>query len=162
KPGVAVEPAVAPKPAAAKTTAAKPTPAAKPVQAASVKAAPAAQAPAVKAPAAKAPAVKAPAVKAPAVKAPAAAAVRPTPHKRATPSAAAPVMAPVTDAAELLRGEAADVVVVRKDVVVEPAVEWTVEPAVARLTRFLRRRPPVVRRRPSLYMAAALVGALGV
>jgi murein DD-endopeptidase MepM/ murein hydrolase activator NlpD len=143
KPTPAAKPAAVTKPAAAKTAVAKPTPAAAPLQATSAKAAPSVKA-------------------APAVKAPAATAVRPTPHKRATPSAEAPVMAPVTDVAELLRDEAADVVVVRKDVVVEPAVESTVESAVARLPRFLRRRPPVVRRRPSLYMAAALVGALGV
>jgi murein DD-endopeptidase MepM/ murein hydrolase activator NlpD len=87
--------------------------------------------------------------------APTAKAVRPTPYKRAAPAAAAPVLAPV-----------ADVVVVGKhravESAVESAIESTPESNVARLPHFLRRRPPTIRRRPSLYLAAALVGALGV
>ena len=168
---VAVE-APAAKPAAAKAVAkpaaAKATPAAKAATAAKQTKAPAAKAPAAKAPATKAPVTKAAAAKAVATEAavPAAKSVRPTPHKRATALADVPVMAPVADAAELLRDDAADVVVVRKDVAVEPAVEAAIEAAqestVARLPRFLRRRPPVVRHRPSLYLVAAVVGALGL
>jgi len=158
-PKVAAVPVEAPaaKPAAAKA-AAKP---------AAAKASPAAKA-ATAAKPTKAPATKAPAAKAVAIEAavPAAKSVRPTPHKRATALADVPVMAPVADAAELLRDDAADVVVVRKDVAVEPAVEAAIEAAqestVARLPRFLRRRPPVVRHRPSLYLVAAVVGALGL
>jgi murein DD-endopeptidase MepM/ murein hydrolase activator NlpD len=169
---VAVE-APAAKPAAAKAVAkpaaAKATPAAKAATAAKQTKAPAAKAPAAKAPATKAPVTKAAAAKAAAAKAvateaavPAAKSVRPTPYKRATALADVPVMAPVADAAELLRDDAADFVVVRKDVVVEPAIEASQESTVARLPRFLRRRPPVVRHRPSLYLAAAVVGALGL
>jgi murein DD-endopeptidase MepM/ murein hydrolase activator NlpD len=84
------------------------------------------------------------------------AAVRPTPYKR-TPTAepAAAVVevpaAPQTDgvpsealAAEFLAGE------------VDVAI------AEGRRSRFLRRRPPSIRRRPMLYLAAALVGAVSV
>jgi murein DD-endopeptidase MepM/ murein hydrolase activator NlpD len=154
-PEVAAVPVEAP---AAKPAAAKATPAAKAATAAKPTKAPAAKAPAAKAPAAKAVAIEA--------AVPAAKSVRPTPYKRATALADVPVMAPVADAAELLRDDAADVVVVRKDVAVEPAVEAAIEVAqestVARLPRFLRRRPPVVRHRPSLYLVAAVVGALGL
>jgi murein DD-endopeptidase MepM/ murein hydrolase activator NlpD len=79
------------------------------------------------------------------------AAVRPTPYKRtpaAEPAAAVVevVSAPQTDAAagEVLAGE-----------VVASIAE-------GRRSSFLRRRPPSVRRRPSLYLAAALVGAISV
>jgi murein DD-endopeptidase MepM/ murein hydrolase activator NlpD len=92
-------------------------------------------------------------------------AVRPTPYKRTpAPAAAVPEMVPVADAADLLKtesplkAESPRVVVVREDL---PG-ELVTESAAARLPRFLRRRPPVLRQRPALYLAAALVGALGV
>ncbi|MFD2093598.1 M23 family metallopeptidase [Blastococcus deserti] len=76
---------------------------------------------------------------------------RPTPHKR-TPAADA--VTPVADAA---------IPVAER---VEAATEVTAQaPAVAaegRWSRLLRRRPPSVARRPALYLAAALVGAMAV
>jgi murein DD-endopeptidase MepM/ murein hydrolase activator NlpD len=61
-------------------------------------------------------------------------------------------------AADLLKTDSPHVLVVRKDLPSEPVTES----APARLPRVLRHRPPAIRRRPALYLAAALVGALGV
>ncbi|MET0763621.1 MAG: M23 family metallopeptidase, partial [Blastococcus sp.] len=139
----ATENPAAVKPAAVKPAALKPAPAkATTAKATTAKATTAAKATAGRHAAAEPAAAKA---------APAAKAVWPTPHKRATPAAATPVLAPVVD-----------VVVVREDVPVESVVEVAPESNVARLPRFLRRQPPTVHRRPSFYMAAALVGALGL
>jgi murein DD-endopeptidase MepM/ murein hydrolase activator NlpD len=150
KPAIA-EPAVA-EPAVAKATIAKATVA---------KAAPAPKA----APAAK-PAAAEPAP-APAASDPgavdAAPRVRPTPHKRVPGTQAAVAgSVPLTDVVLLgtvETADTADVVVVRKDVPVDPPSDSS--PA-GRLPLFLRRRPPLVRRRPALYLTAALVGALGL
>jgi murein DD-endopeptidase MepM/ murein hydrolase activator NlpD len=72
--------------------------------------------------------------------------VRPTPYKRTAP--VADVLAPV---AELLEGPV--------DVAGEaPAVVA----AEGRRSRLLRRRPPSIARRPALYLAAALIGAMSV
>jgi murein DD-endopeptidase MepM/ murein hydrolase activator NlpD len=77
--------------------------------------------------------------------------VRPTPYKRPAAAAAAVVVAPV---AEPLDGPV--------DVAVEaPAVVAAVA-AEGRASRFLRRRPPSISRRPALYLAAALVSAMSV
>jgi murein DD-endopeptidase MepM/ murein hydrolase activator NlpD len=92
-------------------------------------------------------------VAAPAVKGP-----RPTPHKRPVAEAAAPALVPVT-VAELLGDEASEVVVVRKDLPAEMLPGYTPS-HVARLPRFLRRRAPLVHRRPALLLAAALISSL--
>ncbi|TFV86004.1 M23 family metallopeptidase [Blastococcus sp. CT_GayMR16] len=76
-----------------------------------------------------------------------AAAVRPTPYKRV--ASAEPVAVEVQAPAE---GSAADFL----------AGEVVAAVAEGRRSRFLRRRPPSIRRRPSLYLAAALVGAISV
>jgi murein DD-endopeptidase MepM/ murein hydrolase activator NlpD len=142
----------APAKAKAKATAkAEPAKVTTPAQAAKAKTAPTKAAPAKAAPAKAATAKAEPAKATTPTKAP-----RPTPYKRE--AAVAPALVPVIDAAELLRVESPEVVV-HEDVVPEPAVT---DAAAARLPRFLRRRPPTVRRRPALYLAAALVGALGV
>ena len=73
-------------------------------------------------------------------------------------------LVPLTDVADLgpaddTASDAAAVVVVRKDVPADP------EPTPGtdrRLPLFLRRRPPVARRRPALYLAAALAGAISL
>lgn len=86
---------------------------------------------------------------------------RPTPYKR-TPLASGPlapeVLAPVVDAADVLSLETPEVV--RADASLESMA--TDAATDVRLPQLLRRRPPSVRRRAALYLAAALVGALGV
>ena len=129
------------------TPAAKPAPA-KPATAA--KASPAAKpAAATKAKAAAKPAAAKPAAKVPAP--------RPTPYKR-TPSGepVAAVEAPLTDVVptEVVTSEVAASEVAASEVVASIAE--------GRRSRFLRRRPPSIRRRPALYLAAALVGAISV
>jgi murein DD-endopeptidase MepM/ murein hydrolase activator NlpD len=81
--------------------------------------------------------------------------VRPTPHKRGPAARAASV--PLTDVTALVRADTADVVVVRKDLPADAE-----PPAGSRLPLFLRRRPPTVGRRPALYLAAALAGAISL
>jgi murein DD-endopeptidase MepM/ murein hydrolase activator NlpD len=139
------------KPAPAKPAPAKPAPAkpaaAKPAKPATAKveaAKPAAAEPAAAKPAAAKPAAakKAAAKPAAATKA-AAPAVRPTPYKRPV-AEAEPAPAPVVEVPEA--AEAAEVVAS----VAESRRSW------------FGRRPPQVRRRPALYLAAALVGALSV
>jgi murein DD-endopeptidase MepM/ murein hydrolase activator NlpD len=90
-------------------------------------------------------------------------AVRPTPYKRTpAPAATVPEMVPATDAAGLLATDS-PLKAEPPHVVVEDLPGGPVrEGAAARLPRFLPRRPPVLRHRPALYLAAALVGALGV
>jgi murein DD-endopeptidase MepM/ murein hydrolase activator NlpD len=139
----------APKPVAAAkaTVAAKTAPATKtaPKPAAAAKPAPAARQPraAAKPTAAKPTTAKAVTAPKPRVDAtPPKAAVRPTPHKR-TSVAATPVAAEVT-APEVL------------------ATEVVAAVAEGRRGRPFRGRPPSFRRRPALYLAAALVGAIGV
>lgn len=96
---------------------------------------------------------------------------RPTPYKRTpgipeplaseplAPEVLAPVvLAPVVDAADVLSLETPEVV--RADASLESTT--TDAAAAIRLPRLLRRRPPSVRRRAAVYLAAALVGALGV
>jgi murein DD-endopeptidase MepM/ murein hydrolase activator NlpD len=154
KPAVAT--VAATKPAVAKPAAAKPAAAAKATVAKSSAAKPAA----AKASAAKASAVTAPATATaakPVATEPAAerttgattSAVRPTPFKRAaaveTPVAAEPAEVPTS----------------------APAAEITADEqfpsdADAPRSRFGRRRPPSLGRRPGLYLAAALAGALSV
>jgi murein DD-endopeptidase MepM/ murein hydrolase activator NlpD len=143
---------------------------------------PAAKAPATKAPAAKTTAAKTTTAK-PATKAPAAKAA--TPAKRTVAKTAA-VQAPAKNAAA---EPAAAKSVAATPTVIEPvaarptpfkrpptAVELPVEPAAETavvgatdvaasaegLRSRLRRRPPSLRRRPALYLAAALIGAVSV
>jgi murein DD-endopeptidase MepM/ murein hydrolase activator NlpD len=135
RPARSARPASAATPAAKPATAVKAAPAAKPAIAA--KAAPAAkQATVVNAEVAR---------------------VRPTPYKRA--EAARPAPAPEVPAAT------------QADVALEPtapgtsvveATEVVASVAEGRRPHLLRRRPPSVRRRPALYLAAALVGAISV
>jgi len=129
-------PAAAPKaaPAAKPAAAAKATVAAKP--AAAAKAAPAAK----PTPAAK-PATMA-------------AASRPTPYKRPAPAAVTTVAAAPPAQAETTIPE-----VVASEVLAGEVVAAVAE---GRRSRYLRKRPPSIRRRPSLYLAAALVGAISV
>ncbi|MCW2702513.1 MAG: Peptidase family, partial [Blastococcus sp.] len=129
------------------TPAAKPTAAVKP--AAVAKAAPAAESAPAGKPAAAVTAT--PAVQ-PAAKR---AAVRPTPYKR-TPAAA--------PAAAVVEAPAAQTDVVPSEAVATEFLAGEVVAAIAegRRSRFLPRRPPSIRRRPSLYLAAALVGAASV
>ena len=157
KPATAAKATSAAKPAAAKpATAAKASPAAKPAAATKTKAAakPAAAKPAAKVPA-----------------------PRPTPYKR-TPSGepVAAVEAPLSDVvptevvpAEVVPTEVAPTDVVPTEVVTSEvaasevaASEVVASIAEGRRSRFLRRRPPSIRRRPALYLAAALVGAISV
>jgi murein DD-endopeptidase MepM/ murein hydrolase activator NlpD len=162
KPATAAKATSAAKPAAAKpATAAKASPAVKPAAATKAKAAakPAAAKPAAKVPA-----------------------PRPTPYKR-TPSGepVAAVEAPLTDVvptevvpAEVAPTEVAPTEVAPTDVVPTEVVtsevaasevaasEVVASIAEGRRSRFLRRRPPSIRRRPALYLAAALVGAISV
>jgi murein DD-endopeptidase MepM/ murein hydrolase activator NlpD len=144
KPAAAKATGITASKAPARAAAAKPAAAAKsaPAKAARAKAAPATGAPA-KAAATSAVATAPAATTAadPTVAEPAAS--RPTPFKR--PSAA--VELPVESAAETA--------------VVEPTDVAAPAPAGLR-ARLLRRRPPVLGRRPGLYLAAALVGALSV
>jgi murein DD-endopeptidase MepM/ murein hydrolase activator NlpD len=74
-------------------------------------------------------------------------AVRPTPYKR-TPAATEPAAVAVVEA-EVAATEV-------------PATEVVAEVAQGRLTRLFANRPPSIRRRQSLYLAAALVGAISV
>jgi murein DD-endopeptidase MepM/ murein hydrolase activator NlpD len=134
--------AVAPKsvrepaaPAAEKATVAKPL-AAKPATAKPATAKPVAAKPA----AATAATAKATAAELVAARA-ATAARRPTPYKRTAVELEHPVATEV-EGAQLTATDVAS--------------------TVADSARFLRRRPPVLGRRPALYLAAALVGALGV
>ncbi|MGY2074962.1 M23 family metallopeptidase [Blastococcus sp. SYSU DS0828] len=109
---------------------------------------------------------------------------RPTPYKRSAVDLAA--LAPVTDVAALTDAPvvAPDAVVVVKDapaqpersalapVPAEPVVRVVGTPGADAAEvlaavatggrRWLDRRPPAVRRRPALYLAAVLVGALGL
>jgi murein DD-endopeptidase MepM/ murein hydrolase activator NlpD len=137
KPATAAKATPAAKSAAAKpATAAKATPAAKPAAAKATPAKPASAKPASAKPAA----------------APKHAAARPTPYKRTpTGEAEAAVEAPTSE-------------VVTSDVVVGETAASEVVASIAegRRSRFLRRRPPSIRRRPALYLAAALVGAVSV
>jgi murein DD-endopeptidase MepM/ murein hydrolase activator NlpD len=75
--------------------------------------------------------------------------VRPTPHKRTAP--VADVITPVAEPLDSLVDAAVEA----------PAVVASVA-AEGRRSRFLRRRPPSLTRRPALYLAAALIGAMGV
>jgi murein DD-endopeptidase MepM/ murein hydrolase activator NlpD len=163
KAGVA-KPAPAATPVVATATAAKAAPAAKPAVAKAApvakpvvaKAAPAAKPATAKASPAAKPAVAnaAPAAKPAAAKTPTAATAtgpqhaapkaRPTPFKRT---------APIDDAAPVVEPLDAPV-----DAVEAPAVVATLA-AEGRRSRFLRRRPPSIGRRPALYLAAAIVGA---
>jgi murein DD-endopeptidase MepM/ murein hydrolase activator NlpD len=140
-PKVAAKAAPAPKPAAAKPAAAKAAPVAKAAKPVAAK-------------------PRATAVTSDSVAVDAAPRVRPTPHKR-VPAAQAAVAGsvPLTDVADLGTADTADVVVVRKDVPADPA---STPLSGGRLPVFLRRRPPMARRRPALYLTAALVSALGL
>jgi murein DD-endopeptidase MepM/ murein hydrolase activator NlpD len=147
------KPVVAKAAPAAKPAVAKAAPVAKPVVA---KAAPAAKPATAKASPAAKPAVAkaAPAAKPATAKTPTAATAtgpqhaapkaRPTPFKRT---------APIDDAAPVVEPLDAPV-----DAVEAPAVVATLA-AEGRRSRFLRRRPPSIGRRPALYLAAAIVGA---
>ena len=163
KPATAAKAAPAAKPATVKATAATATPAAKP---ATVKATPAAKpAPAKPTTAAKAtPAAKPAGAKHAAPKRKAAAkpaakipAPRPTPYKRTlSGEPVAAVEAPLTD---VIPAEVVPAEVVTSEVAASEVVASIAE---GRRSRFLRRRPPSIRRHPSLYLAAALVGAISV
>jgi len=141
----AAEPAAA---GPAVKAAAKPAGAAK--RAATAAAKPAAAKPAAKPtakPAAAKPAATKPAAERPAVTAPAGPArVRPTPHKRTVP--AAQILAALAEQSGTTT--------------TAPATSHAAPEATeGRASRFLR-RPPSIGRRPSLYLAAALISALGV
>jgi murein DD-endopeptidase MepM/ murein hydrolase activator NlpD len=142
KPAPAATPVVAKAAPVAKPVVAKAAPAAKP---ASAKASPAAK-PAVAnaAPAAKPAAAKTPTAATATGPQHAAPKARPTPFKRT---------APIDDAAPVVEPLDAPV-----DAVEAPAVVATLA-AEGRRSRFLRRRPPSIGRRPALYLAAAIVGA---
>jgi murein DD-endopeptidase MepM/ murein hydrolase activator NlpD len=79
------------------------------------------------------------------------AAARPTPYKR-TPEPAAVAAVVAETSAEAPAETAAEVL----------ATEVVAEAAEGRLERPFGGRPPSIRRRPALYLAAALVGAIGV
>jgi murein DD-endopeptidase MepM/ murein hydrolase activator NlpD len=158
---------------AAKATVAKATVVKAPVAETSAAKAPVAKAAVAKASVTKAPAVKAPAAKAvdatssratstPAGEvAPGTARVRPTPHKRvAAPGSALSGLVPLTDVAALGTAEAAEVVVVRKDLPAAP--EQTPAGTESRLPLFLRRRERPARRRPAVYLTAAIVTAVSL
>lgn len=163
---------------AAKAAAAKATVATAPVTETSAAKAPVAKAAVAKASVTKAPAVTAPAVTAPAATAldatssratstsagevaPGTARVRPTPHKRvAAPGSALSGLVPLTDVAALGTPEAAEVVVVRKDLPAAP--EQTPGGTESRLPVFLRRRERPARRRPAVYVTAAIVAAVSL
>ena len=179
----ATKPAVKPAPAGKAATPAKAAPAVKPAAAKSAEAKPAvAKTVAEKAPVAKTAPVSKPAPVKPAAAKPGPAAkpavatpsrteatstdaaaadaaprVRPTPHKRVPAQAAVAESVPLADVADLGAPDTADVVVVGKDV-----VAGSERASGARLPLFLRRRPPMVGNRPSLYLAAALVGAISL
>ena len=146
----ATKPAVA-KPAVAKPATTKPA-AGKPATAKAATAKPAVAKPVtVKASASKATAAKpvpaeaaTPAVTTPPVGAVAPVQVRPTPHKRTVP--ADQILAAL---AEQSGTPAA-------------TTRASLEATESRVSAFLRRRPPSISRRPSLYLAAALICALGV
>ena len=142
KPAPAATPVVAKAAPVAKPVVAKAAPAAKP---ATAKASPAAK-PAVAnaAPAAKPAAAKTPTAATATGPQHAAPKARPTPFKRT---------APIDDAAPVVEPLDAPV-----DAVEAPAVVATLA-AEGRRSRFLRRRPPSIGRRPALYLAAAIVGA---
>jgi murein DD-endopeptidase MepM/ murein hydrolase activator NlpD len=126
----------------AKAGVAKPAPAATPVVA---KAAPVAKPVVAKAaPAAKPATAKTPTAATATGPQHAAPKARPTPFKRT---------APIDDAAPVVEPLDAPV-----DAVEAPAVVATLA-AEGRRSRFLRRRPPSIGRRPALYLAAAIVGA---
>ncbi|GAA3180287.1 hypothetical protein GCM10010531_37990 [Blastococcus jejuensis] len=167
------------KPATAKA-AAKPATAkaaAKPATAKAATAKPAAKPATAKAPATRSAATKSAAIKAAAAQAaPAkvAAKPRPTPYKRAD-DAALLVLAAAADAAELTdaaEAQAIEVVTEATPAVVATSPEHTSpevrspEALVAAVAqgrrRLFPRRLPTRRRRPALYLAAALAGALGV
>jgi murein DD-endopeptidase MepM/ murein hydrolase activator NlpD len=81
--------------------------------------------------------------------------VRPTPYKRtATTEPAAAVVEPAAPQTDVVSSEAQATEFLAGEVVAAIAE--------GRRSRFLRRRPPSIRRRPSLYLAAALVGAISV
>jgi murein DD-endopeptidase MepM/ murein hydrolase activator NlpD len=147
KPATAAKAAPAAKPATVKATpAAKPAPA-KPTTAA--KATPAAKPAGAKHAAPKRKAAAKPAAKIPAP--------RPTPYKRTlSGEPVAAVEAPLTD---VIPAEVVPAEVVTSEVAASEVVASIAE---GRRSRFLRRRPPSIRRRPSLYLAAALVGAISV
>jgi murein DD-endopeptidase MepM/ murein hydrolase activator NlpD len=75
--------------------------------------------------------------------------VRPTPYRRTAPIT--DVVAPVAEPLD----SPGDVAVEDPAVVAAVVVE-------GRCSRFLRRRPPSIGRRPALYLAAALIGAMSV
>jgi len=147
KPATAAKAAPAAKPATVKATpAAKPAPA-KPTTAA--KATPAAKPAGAKHAAPKRKAAAKPAAKIPAP--------RPTPYKRTlSGEPVAAVEAPLTD---VIPAEVVPAEVVTSEVAASEVVASIAE---GRRSRFLRRRPPSIRRHPSLYLAAALVGAISV
>jgi len=135
-PAAAVKAAPVTKPAAAKVT---PAPKATPKPAAAPKPAAVAPEPAAAQP------IAAPKPRAEAT--PAKAAVRPTPYKRTPAVAEAAAAAPVAS-----EGTATEVL----------ATEVVAAVAEGRRGRLFGIRPPSIRRRPALYLAAALVGAIGV
>jgi murein DD-endopeptidase MepM/ murein hydrolase activator NlpD len=147
KPATAATATPAAKPATVKATpAAKPAPA-KPTTAA--KATPAAKPAGAKHAAPKRKAAAKPAAKIPAP--------RPTPYKRTlSGEPVAAVEAPLTD---VIPAEVVPAEVVTSEVAASEVVASIAE---GRRSRFLRRRPPSIRRHPSLYLAAALVGAISV
>ena len=154
---VATKPSTPAKAAATATPAAKPatvkaTPAAKPAPAKPTTAAKAT--PAAKPAGAKHAAPKRKAAAKPAAKIPA---PRPTPYKRTlSGEPVAAVEAPLTD---VIPAEVVPAEVVTSEVAASEVVASIAE---GRRSRFLRRRPPSIRRHPSLYLAAALVGAISV
>jgi murein DD-endopeptidase MepM/ murein hydrolase activator NlpD len=131
---------------AATPAAAKATPAAKPKSAVAATATPAAAKATPAAPPEATPAKPAAAPKARAKTT--AAAVRPTPYKR-TPATAESAAATTVVAREIAATEAL-------------ATEVVADVADGRRGRLFRSRPPSIRRRPALYLAAALIGAIGV
>ena len=75
--------------------------------------------------------------------------VRPTPHRRRAP--VVDVVAPAAEPIEAVTDAAPETPAVIAAVATE-----------GRLSRFVRRLPPSIGRRPALYLAAALVGAIGI
>jgi murein DD-endopeptidase MepM/ murein hydrolase activator NlpD len=84
--------------------------------------------------------------------------VRPTPYKRTSPvvDVVAPVASPLADSVDVpVDVSVADVAVEAPAVVAEAATDGP-------RSGFLRRRPPSIARRPALYLAAALIGAMSL
>jgi len=164
------------------TTKAVGTKAATSAKAAAANAARAKAAPATKAASAKATTATAAPTAAPGVKSSARTSVtasgrtqRPTPYKRVAPEVVAPgalasvALAPEVLAAEVATPELEAANVVAPEVLAAEAatpeleaVEVVAAVAAGHRRALLRRRPPSLRQRPALYLAAALVGALSV